>query len=63
MASNMLESITNALQSASAGPSAVPLACVSFGKASLKAQKVEAAIRIVAGVLLVCAGFYLLTTF
>ena len=36
---------------------------VSFGKASLKAQKVEAAIRIVAGVLLVCAGFYLLAKF
>jgi len=36
---------------------------VSFGKASLKAQKAEAAIRTVAGVLLVCAGFYLLATF
>ena len=36
---------------------------VSFGKASLKAQKAEAAIRVVAGVLLVCAGFYLLATF
>ena len=36
---------------------------VSFGKASLKAQKTEAAIRVVAGVLLVCAGFYLLATF
>jgi cytochrome c biogenesis protein CcdA len=36
---------------------------VAFGKASLKAQKVEAAIRVVAGVLLVCAGFYLLATF
>jgi cytochrome c biogenesis protein CcdA len=36
---------------------------VSFGKASLKAQKAEAAIRAVAGVLLVCAGFYLLATF
>jgi cytochrome c biogenesis protein CcdA len=36
---------------------------VAFGKASLKAQKAEAAIRVVAGVLLVCAGFYLLATF
>lgn len=36
---------------------------VAFGKASLKAQKAEAAIRTVAGVLLVCAGFYLLATF
>jgi len=36
---------------------------VSFGKASIKAQKAEAAIRTVAGVLLVCAGFYLLATF
>jgi cytochrome c biogenesis protein CcdA len=36
---------------------------VAFGKASIKAQKVESAIRVVAGVLLVCAGFYLLATF
>jgi cytochrome c biogenesis protein CcdA len=36
---------------------------VAFGKASIKAQKVEVAIRGVAGVLLVCAGFYLLGTF
>ena len=36
---------------------------VAFGKASLKAQKAEAAIRVVAGVLLVGAGFYLLATF
>ena len=36
---------------------------VSFGKASIKAQKAEAAIRSIAGVLLVCAGFYLLATF
>ena len=36
---------------------------VSFGKASLKAQKAEAAIRVVAGVLLVGAGFYLLAEF
>ncbi len=36
---------------------------VSFGKASLKAQKAEAAIRMLAGVLLVGAGFYLLAKF
>ena len=36
---------------------------VAFGKASIKAQKAEAAIRVVAGVLLVCAGFYLLATY
>lgn len=36
---------------------------VSLGKASIRAQKAEAAIRTVAGVLLVCAGFYLLGTF
>lgn len=36
---------------------------VSWGKASIKAQKAEAAIRGFAGVLLVCAGFYLLATF
>jgi len=36
---------------------------VAFGKASIKAQKVEAVIRNIAGVLLVCAGFYLLATF
>jgi cytochrome c biogenesis protein CcdA len=36
---------------------------VSFGKAAIKVQKVEAAIRVVAGVLLVGAGFYLLATF
>ena len=36
---------------------------VSFGKASIKAQKAEAAIRNIAGMLLVCSGFYLLATF
>jgi len=36
---------------------------VSFGKASIKAQKAEAAIRVVAGVVLVGAGFYLLAQF
>ena len=44
-------------------PLAAILLGVSFGKATVKAQKVEAAIRIVAGVLLVCAGFYLLAKF
>jgi len=36
---------------------------VSFGKVSIKAQKAEAAIRVIAGVLLVTVGFYLLITF
>lgn len=36
---------------------------VAFGKAAIKAQKAEVVIRNVAGVLLVCAGFYLLATF
>ena len=36
---------------------------VSFGKASIKAQKVETAIRVVAGVALIGAGLYLLWTF
>jgi len=36
---------------------------VSLGKAAIKMQKAETAIRTVAGVLLVCAGFYLLATF
>jgi cytochrome c biogenesis protein CcdA len=36
---------------------------VSFGKASLKMQKVDAAIRAVAGVLLAGAGLYLLASF
>lgn len=36
---------------------------VSLGKAAIKAQKADVAIRMVAGVLLVCAGFYLLVTF
>lgn len=36
---------------------------VSFGKATIKAQKAETVIRTVAGVLLVGAGFYLLATF
>lgn len=36
---------------------------ISLGKAAIKMQKAEAAIRTVAGALLVCAGFYLLATF
>jgi len=36
---------------------------VAFGKASIKAQKVEQVIRVVAGVLLIGAGFYVLATF
>ena len=35
----------------------------SFGKSAIRAQKAETAIRIVAGVLLVGAGFYFLGTF
>lgn len=45
----------------------IPLGAILFGvalgKASIKAQKAEVAIRVVAGVLLVCVGFYLLGTF
>ena len=44
-------------------PLAAILFGVSFGKASLKMQKADAAIRGVAGVLLVGAGLYLLATF
>jgi cytochrome c biogenesis protein CcdA len=44
-------------------PLAAILFGVSFGKASLKVQKADAAIRGVAGVLLVGAGLYLLATF
>jgi cytochrome c biogenesis protein CcdA len=44
-------------------PLAAILFGVSFGKASLKAQKADAAIRVSAGVLLVGAGLYLLATF
>ena len=36
---------------------------VAFGKASVKAQRLEAAIRVVAGILLIGAGFYLLASF
>ena len=44
-------------------PLAAILLGVSFGKASIKAQKVEAVIRVVAGMLLVGVGLYLLATF
>jgi len=44
-------------------PLAAILFGVSFGKASIKAQKVNAVIRTVAGALLVSAGLYLLATF
>ncbi|MCX6877650.1 MAG: sulfite exporter TauE/SafE family protein [Verrucomicrobia bacterium] len=44
-------------------PLAAILLGVSFGKASIKAQQVEAAIRIAAGVLLAGVGLYLLATF
>jgi len=44
-------------------PLAAILFGVSLGKASLKAQKADAAIRVVAGVLLVGAGLFLLYTF
>ena len=36
---------------------------VAFGKASINAQKAEQLIRVVAGVLLIGAGFYVLATF
>jgi len=44
-------------------PLAAILFGVSLGKASLKMQKAETAIRVVAGVLLVGAGLYLLAAF
>ena len=44
-------------------PLAVLLCGVSFGKMAIKARKVEHAIRYIAGVLLVGAGFYLLATY
>jgi len=44
-------------------PLAAILFGVSFGKASLKVQKADAAIRAVAGVLLIGAGLYLLAKF
>ena len=44
-------------------PLAAILFGVSFGRASLKAQKADAVIRAVAGVLLIGAGLYLLASF
>jgi cytochrome c-type biogenesis protein len=44
-------------------PLALMLFGISAGKASIKARKADAVIRSVAGVLLMCAGFYLLATF
>ena len=44
-------------------PLAAILFGVSIGRASLKAQRAEAAIRTIAGILLVVAGFYLLARF
>jgi len=44
-------------------PLAVIMLGVSLGKSVIKARKTETAIRIVAGVLLIIAGFYFLTTF
>lgn len=45
----------------------LPLALImlgaSFGKSAIKAKKTEGAIRIIAGALLIIAGFYLLWTF
>ena len=44
-------------------PLAVLVLGVSFGKAAIKARKVELAIRIGAGIVLVGVGFYFLSTF
>lgn len=56
-----------ALMSAFAIGFSLPLAAilfgVSFGKLSIKAKSLDSLIRNVAGVLLVCAGFFLLVTF
>ncbi|MHC4166430.1 MAG: hypothetical protein ACYSWQ_05695 [Planctomycetota bacterium] len=41
----------------------LPLLGASFGKSAIKAKRTEAAIRIVGGILLISAGFYLLWTF
>jgi len=56
-----------ALMAAFAVGFSLPLAAilfgVSFGKASLKAGKADAAVRTVAGVVLIGGGLYLLATF
>jgi len=44
-------------------PFAAIMLGVSFGKSAIKAKKTETAIRIVAGALLILAGFYFLGTF
>ena len=44
-------------------PLAAIMLGVSFGKMALKAEKIEGAIRIAAGLLLASAGFYFLATF
>jgi len=44
-------------------PFAAIMLGVSFGKSAIKAKKAETAIRIVAGILLIVAGFYFLGTF
>lgn len=44
-------------------PLALILLGASFGKSAIKARRTEGAMRIVAGVLLVVAGFYFLWTF
>ncbi|MHC4323610.1 MAG: cytochrome c biogenesis CcdA family protein [Planctomycetota bacterium] len=44
-------------------PLALIMLGVSFGKSAIKAKITEGAIRIVAGVLLILAGFYFLATF
>jgi cytochrome c biogenesis protein CcdA len=44
-------------------PLAVIMLGVSFGKSAIKAKRTESAMRIIGGVLLIIAGFYLLGTF
>jgi len=44
-------------------PLAVIMLGVSFGKSAIKAKRTESAMRIIGGVLLIIAGFYLLETF
>jgi cytochrome c biogenesis protein CcdA len=44
-------------------PLALIMLGVSFGKSAIKAKRTETAIRIIAGVLLIIAGFYFLATF
>jgi cytochrome c biogenesis protein CcdA len=44
-------------------PFAAIMLGVSFSKSAIKAKKAETAIRVIAGVLLIVAGFYFLSTF